>query len=87
MNVQITTDGGILKDNEILLDNIICTYVQEADCTEKRDDVQELVLSTRDGGGGKFINIKTNSWSIDDIDTLVSVLKHFKGLYDIQNNV
>ena len=56
---------GWPHDNEVLLDEITCKYVQEADCTEDRDECQEIILSTRDGGGGKFINIKTESWSIN----------------------
>jgi len=66
-------------DNQVLLDSIICKYVQNADCTENRDDdVQELVLSTRDGGGGKFINIKTDSWSIDSPESFLAILNDFK---------
>ena len=49
---------------QVLLEEITCKYVQDADCTENKDDVQEIVLSSRDGGGGKFINISTKSWSI-----------------------
>ena len=53
---RIITNGWP-KDDEILLDEISCTYVQEPDCTEDRD-----------GGGGKFINIQTKSWSITGED-------------------
>lgn len=72
--------------DQVTLESIACTYIQEADCTEDRDDVQEIVLSTRDGGGGKFININTKSWSIDSEDTLVELIKHFKKLYEGTNN-
>ena len=71
------------EDNQILLDEIICTYVQENDCTESRDgDPQSITLSSRDGGGGKFIHIKTNGWSIcgdnlgDDLIPLIEDFKH-----------
>lgn len=70
------------EDNQILLDEITCKYVQNPDCTEDRDgDFQELILSSRDGGGGKFININTNNWSIsgeDGFDEFITVLKDFK---------
>ena len=69
-------------DNQVLLDNITCTYIQNPDNTESRgndDDVcQELILSTRDGGGGKYINIKTNSWSINSPEDFLTILNDFK---------
>lgn len=79
--INIITKGWP-KENQILLDEIKCTYIQEADCTEDRDTPQEIVLSSRDGGGGKFINIKTESWSIngdnleDDLIPLIEDFKH-----------
>lgn len=70
------------NDNQVLLDSITCSYIQNPDCTEGRgkdDDVcQELILSTRDGGGGKFINIKTNSWSINNPEDFLTILNDFK---------
>lgn len=69
-------------DNQVLLDSITCTYIQNPDNTESRgndDDVcQELILSTRDGGGGKYINIKTNSWSINNPEDFLTILNDFK---------
>lgn len=69
-------------DNQVLLDSITCTYIQNPDNTESRsndDDVcQELILSTRDGGGGKYINIKTNSWSINSPEDFLTILNDFK---------
>lgn len=50
--------------NQVLLDEVICKYVQNPDNTENQDGVQELIISSRDGGGGKYINFKTESWSI-----------------------
>ena len=78
---SIITEGWP-KEDEILLDSISCTYIQEADCTENRDDCQEIVISTRDGGGGKFINIKTDSWSISDEEDLIKLIKDFKKRYE-----
>ena len=80
--VNVITNGWP-EDNQILLDEIICTYIQEPDCTEDRDgDPQSITLSSRDGGGGKFINIKTEGWSIcgdnlgDDLIPLIEDFKH-----------
>jgi hypothetical protein len=81
MEVRIKTDGWP-NDNEILLDEITCTYVQEPDCTESREgEPQSITLSSRDGGGGKFIHIKTNGWSIcgDNLEEdLIPLIKDFK---------
>lgn len=72
-------NNGWPNDGQILLDSVTCTYLQEADCTENReDDTQELTLSTRDGGGGKFINIKTDSWSINSPEEFLTILNDFK---------
>lgn len=76
---EIITDGFPKDGSEqILLEEVTCKYVQNADCTENRDDVQEIVLSTRDGGGGKFININTKNWSISGIEDLCKLIKDFE---------
>ena len=49
--------------------------------TESQDEPQEIILSSRDGGGGKFINIQTKSWSItgDNFEKeLVPLFEDFK---------
>ena len=80
--MEIITDGwpDPGKD-QVLLDEVICKYTQEADCTENRDEPQEIILSSRDGGGGKFINIQTKSWSITGNDfkkEIIPLLNDFK---------
>lgn len=86
--VRIITNG-YPKENEIFLDEISCTYIQEPDCTEDRDEEpQSITLSSRDGGGGKFIHIKTNGWSIcgDNLDDdLIPLIKDFKHRMDDEN--
>lgn len=86
MQVSIITDG-YPEDDQILLDEITCTYIQNPDCTEDREegDPQEIKLSSRDGGGGKFININTKNWSVSGdgkFEELVMVLKDFKKRMD-----
>lgn len=77
MNKIITE--GLPEDNEVLLYEATIKYVQNPDCTEDQDgDWQELTISTRDNGVAKFLNIKTNNWSIDDIDNLALVVNDFK---------
>ena len=80
---KIITKGWLKEDgtDEVLLDEITCTYLQNADCTEDRDECQQIVISSRDGGGGKFINFKTESWSItgDDFEKeLIPLFEDFK---------
>ena len=78
--MEVITEGWP-HGNQVLLDEIVCKYIQEADCTEDREEPQEIILSSRDGGGGKFINIKTESWSIcgDNLeDDLIPLINDFK---------
>ena len=79
MGSKVITNG-YYEGETILLDEITCTYVQEPDCTQSRDDEPQVItVSSRDGGGGKFINIKTNGWSFDtDLKSLTVVLEDFK---------
>ena len=80
--MEIITDGWPDPGKEqVLLEEITCKYLQEADCTEDRDEPQEIILSSRDGGGGKFINIQTKSWSITGEDfekEIIPLLNDFK---------
>lgn len=78
--MEIITEGFPKVDKEqVLLDEISIKYYQEPDCTESRDgDGQEIIISSRDGGGGKFININTKNWSISDEKDLVILINDFK---------
>ncbi len=77
-NIKIITDG-YYENETVLLDEVTCTYVQDPDNTEDRDgDPQVIKLSTRDGGGGKYIHIETTGWSISDIDDLEVIINDFK---------
>ena len=80
--MEVITDGWPDPGKEqVLLDEITCKYIQEADCTEDKDEPQEIILSSRDGGGGKFINIQTKSWSITGEDfekEIIPLLNDFK---------
>lgn len=66
------------EDEQVAFDDVIVTYVQSEDCTQNRDDVQSITLSTRNNGEARFINIKTDSWSISDIDDLAKIIDNFK---------
>ena len=80
--MEVIVDGYPKEGkDQVLLDEITCKYIQDADCTEDQDEPQEIILSSRDGGGGKFINIKTESWSIngDNLEEdLIPLINDFK---------
>jgi len=66
------------NDNQVLLDEAVITYVQNPDCTEDRDgDWQRLTISIRDNGTDKFLNIKTDNWSLDDAESLYDIIKDY----------
>ena len=73
----IITDG-CPKDEEIMVEEITVRYIQNPDSTESQDgDFQELVISSRDGGGGKFLNLNTSNWSISGIEDLKILVEDF----------
>lgn len=66
------------NDNQVLLDEAVITYVQNPDCTEDREgDWQRLIISIRDNGTAKFLNIKTDNWSLDDAESLCDIIKDY----------
>lgn len=68
------------KDGDnILLDEVIMTYIQNPDCTEDKEaECQRLTISIRDNGVAKFLNIKTDNWSINNTENLITVIEDFK---------
>ena len=80
--MEVITNGWPDESrDQVLLEEITCKYLQPADCTEDRDEVQTITISSRDGGGGKFINFKTESWSITGDDfkkELIPLFEDFK---------
>ena len=83
--MQIITEG-FPQDDQILVDEVTIKYYQEPDCNEDRDgEGQEIILSTRDGGGGKFININTRNWSISGIEDLQKLVEDFNKRAGIDN--
>ena len=73
---------GWPENNQVLLAEITCKYWQNPDCTEGEEaDPQEIIISSRDNGVAKFINIKTEGWSIDGDNfnnDLIPLLEDFK---------
>ena len=73
---KLITDG-FPKGDEILLDEVSATYMQDNDCVESSDDPQTLTLKTADGGGGKFFVLSTNRWAFSNVDELFTVINDF----------
>ena len=66
--------NGFPKDDEILIDEVSMTYVQNPDCTEDRDDDwQKFILTTRDNGVAKFLNLKA-----ENTEDIVAVIENYK---------
>lgn len=77
--------NGFPTDDQICLESAVLTYFQNADCTEPRDEFQEITISTRNNGLDNFLNIKTDNWSISGINDLQVLIEDFKtrtGLLD-----
>ena len=66
------------KPQQIGIDDVSIQYVQAGDCTESEDNVQTITISSRNNGVGRFLNIKTDGWSFDNIDELTEIINDFK---------
>lgn len=73
---KLITDG-FPKGDEILLDEVSATYMQENDCAESSDDPQTLTLKTADGGRGKFFVLSTNRWAFSNVGELFTIINDF----------
>lgn len=70
---------GLPNDDQVLLDEVTMTYVQNPDCTEDREgDWQRITLSIRDNGVAKFLNMNANNWSFDNTNDVVQIIEDFK---------
>lgn len=78
--MEVITEGWPQEDkDQVLLAEATIKYWQNPDCTEDREaDPQELIISTRDNGVAKFLNIKTENWSISDTEDLEFIVNDFK---------
>ena len=66
------------EDNKIGIDDVSITYLQNSDCTENGDDVQSITISCRNNGTARFLNIKTENWSLGDAEEILALLKDFE---------
>ncbi len=65
-------------DYETYIDEVSITYHQPCDCTGQDDsDGQSITLSARNNGMARFINVKTDSWSINDAEEIKKLVNDF----------
>ena len=79
-------ENGKWEEGTVVIDDISIKYLQNSDSSgdDGDEEVQELTLTARNNGIARFINIKTDSWSIDGVDELKSIIEDFKhrsGIY------
>ena len=81
-NNIVPFEEGNFEDSEVIVGKVTVQYIQNDDSSgedhDGSDGAQELTLTARSNGLARFINIKTESWSINDIDDLEKVIKDFK---------
>ena len=73
-------ENGNYGNNEVMIDDVSVKYVQNTDSSGEDGDeeAQTITISTRNNGVARFINIKTESWSIDSVDELIDIINDFK---------
>lgn len=81
--VKVVDDAFPLDEVCVALSKLTAEYVQPLDNCQSEDEhpdgCQTLTVTTDDGGGGKFIRIKTGEagWSISNVEELVGILNDF----------
>ena len=78
--------SGKWDDETVVIDEVSIKYLQNSDSSgdDGDEEVQELTLTARNNGIARFINVKTDSWSIDSVDELKAIIEDFKhrsGIY------
>ena len=73
-------EDGAWEEGTVVIDDISIKYLQNSDSSgdDGNEEVQELTLTARNNGIARFINIKTDSWSIDSADELKAIIEDFK---------
>ena len=68
------------EDDNVFVDDVTISYCQSTDCSgdDGEETVQVITVSSRNNGVARFINIKTDSWSISDISELQGLIEDFK---------
>ena len=73
-------ENGEWNDETVVIDEVSIEYLQNTDCSgnDGNEEVQALKITARNNGVERFLNIKTDSWSIDSADELKAIIEDFK---------
>ena len=79
-------ENGEWNDETVVINEVSIEYLQNTDCSgdDGNEEVQALKITARNNGVERFLNIKTDSWSIDGVDELKTIIEDFKhrsGIY------
>ena len=79
-------ENGEWNDETVVINEVSIEYLQNTDCSgnDGNEDVQALKITARNNGVERFLNIKTDSWSIDSADELKAIIEDFEhrsGIY------
>lgn len=79
-------ENGEWNDETVVINEVSIEYLQNTDCSgdDGNEDVQALKITARNNGVERFLNIKTDSWSVDSADELKAIIEDFKhrsGIY------
>ena len=79
-------ENGKWEEGTVVIDDISIKYLQNSDSSgdDGDEEVQALKITARNNGVERFLNIKTDSWSIDSADELKAIIEDFKhrsGIY------
>lgn len=77
-------------DGEIIVDKVTVSYMQKNDSSgediDGTDGAQEITLTARSNGLARFVNIKTDSWSIENADEFKLIVEDFERRAGIPSN-
>ena len=79
-------ENGEWNDETVVINEVSIEYLQNTDCSgnDGNEEVQALKITARNNGVERFLNIKTDSWSVDSADELKAIIEDFKhrsGIY------
>jgi hypothetical protein len=82
MHIVPWEDKKTYEEGVISVAKVTVEYVQNGDAEQPgySEDAaaQELVVSTENAGGGRFVVIRTDRWAMDRPEEMARILKDFK---------
>lgn len=81
---RLVHDIVTYNNNPVILSKIQCEYTQEADGCSPSSDQNTIEFTTEPD---QYIVIKTERWSIDNIDEFIELLKDFKSRFTFNHEI